>query len=45
MRFDLSNEEWAAIAPLLPPAKHRPAWIDDLRVLNRMFYILSIGAS
>ena len=25
MRFDLSDEEWAAIEPLLPAVKHGPA--------------------
>jgi hypothetical protein len=34
MRFDLSDEEWSAIEPLLPAAKHGPARVDDRRVLN-----------
>lgn len=36
MRFDLSDEEWAAIEPLLPAAKHGPVRVDDRRVLNRI---------
>lgn len=44
MRFDLSDEEWAAIEPLLPLAKHGPARIDDRRILNGIFYILRTGA-
>ena len=44
MRFDLSDEEWASIEPLKPPAKHGPARVDDRRVLNGIFYILRTGA-
>ena len=44
MRFDLLDEEWAAIEPLLPAAKHGPARVDDRRVLNGIFYILRTGA-
>ena len=44
MRFALSDEEWAAIEPLLPAAKHGHARVDDRRVLNGIFYILRTGA-
>jgi|TARA_R110000772_G_scaffold95470_3_gene193800 transposase len=44
MRFDLSDEEWAAIERLMPPATHGPARVDDRRVLNKIFYILRTGA-
>lgn len=44
MLFDLSDEEWAAIEPLLPVAKHGPARVDDRRALNGIFYILRTGA-
>lgn len=44
MRFDLSDEEWAAIAPLLPAAKQGPKRIDDRLILNGIFYILRTGA-
>ena len=44
MRFDLSDEEWAAIEPLLPRAKRGPPRVDDPCVLNSSFYILRTGA-
>ena len=44
MRFDLSDEEWAAIEPLLPAAKHGPPRADNRRVSNGIFYILRTGA-
>ena len=44
MHFDLSDEEWDAIEPLLPAAKHGPARVDDRRVLNGIVYILRTGA-
>jgi transposase len=43
-RFDLSDEEWAAIEPLLPKQKRGPQRKDDRRVLNGIFYILRTGA-
>ncbi len=39
-RFDLTDEEWAAIEPLLPKGGRGPKRKDDRRVLNGMFYIL-----
>jgi transposase len=44
MRFDSSDEQWAAVESLLPPTKHGPARVDDRRVLNGIFYILRTGA-
>ncbi|MBL4768952.1 MAG: transposase [Rhodobacteraceae bacterium] len=44
MRFDLSDEEWAIIEPLLPLKKRGPDRVDDRRVLNGIFYILRTGA-
>ena len=44
MRFDLSDEEWAAIEPLLPAAKQGPKRVDDRLILNGIFYILRTGA-
>ena len=38
------DADWAAIEPLLPPAKHAPVRVDDRRVLNGIFYILRMGA-
>ena len=44
MRFNLLDEEWGTIEPLLSLAKHGPARVDDRRVLNGIFYILRTGA-
>ena len=43
MRFDLSDEEWAVIQPLLPTGGRGPKRVDDRRVLNGIFYILRTG--
>ena len=43
-RFDLSDEEWAAIVPSLPKNVRGPRRQDDRRVLNGIFYILRTGA-
>ena len=43
-RFDLSDEEWAVIAPLLPKRGRGPARKDDRQVLNGIFYIRRTGA-
>ena len=43
-RYDLSDEEWRIVQPLLPiPGKggHR---VDDRRVVNGIFYVLRTGA-
>jgi transposase len=43
-RFDLSDEEWLIIQPLLPKAGRGPSRVDDRKVLNGIFYILRTGA-
>jgi transposase len=43
-RFDLSDAEWAIIAPLLPNKPRGVARQDDRRVLNGIFYILRTGS-
>ncbi|WP_407646482.1 IS5 family transposase [Henriciella aquimarina] len=43
-RFDLSDAEWAIIAPLLPNKPRGVARTDDRRVLNGIFYILRTGS-
>jgi transposase len=43
MRFDLSDEEWALLEPLMPAAR-KSARADDRRVMNGIFYILRTGA-
>ncbi len=39
---DLTDEEWALVAPLIPPAKHggRKREVDVREVLNGIFYVL-----
>ncbi|WP_431272187.1 IS5 family transposase [Dankookia sp. P2] len=42
---DLTDAEWALVAPLIRPAKHggRPRKVDVREVLNAVFYVLSAG--
>ena len=42
---DLSNQEWAVLVPLLPPAKPggRPRSINLRRILDGIFYVLRSG--
>ncbi len=44
MRFDLSDEEWAVIEPLLPSGGRGPKRKDDRPILNGIFYIIRTGA-
>jgi len=44
-RFDLSDAEWAIIAPLLPNKPRGVPRRDDRRVLNGIFYILRTGST
>lgn len=39
-RFDLTDEEWAVIEPLLPKDGRGPKRQYDRKVLNGIFYIL-----
>jgi transposase len=43
---DLTNEEWAFLSELIPPAKAggRPRKTNILEVLNAVFYILRVDA-
>ena len=41
---DLSDVEWAVIAPLLPNKPRGVARVDDRRVINGIFLILRTGA-
>ncbi len=43
-RFELSDKEWAIIAPMLPNKARGVARTDDRRVLNGIFYILRTGS-
>ena len=42
-RFDLTDDEWAIIAPLLPPQGRGPERKDDRKILDGIFYILRTG--
>lgn len=44
---DLSDEQWALIQPLLPPAKPggRPRAVDLREILNGIFYLLRSGCA
>jgi transposase len=43
MRFDLSDDEWVLIEPLLPPTRQGGERRDDRQVLNGIFYVLRTG--
>lgn len=42
---DMTDAEWALVAPLIPPARHggRRREVDVREVLNAIFYVLSTG--
>jgi transposase len=42
---DLTEAEWALVAPMIGPAKHggRPRTVEVREVLNAIFYVLSTG--
>jgi transposase len=42
---DLTDAEWALVAPLIPPAKRggRPREVNVREVLNAIFYVLATG--
>lgn len=42
---DLTDAEWALVAPMIPPAKHggRKRSVNVREVLNGIFYVLSTG--
>lgn len=42
MRFDLTDEEWAKLEPLMP-AKRKSARVDDRRVVNAILHVLRTG--
>ena len=45
-RFDLTDEEWAIVTPLLPGAegkKNGRPRLDDRKVLNGIFFVLRTG--
>src|SRR6266487_5453962 len=42
MRFDLSDEEWALLEPLMPNSR-KSARSDDRKIMNGIFYVLRTG--
>ena len=42
MRFDLSDDEWALLKPLLPKSR-KSARVDDRKIVNALFYVLRTG--
>src|SRR3974377_97220 len=42
MRFDLSDEEWVLLEPLLPKSR-KSARVDDRKIVNAIFYVLRTG--
>ena len=42
MRFDLSDEEWTLLEPLMPQSR-KSARIDDRKIMNAIFYVLRTG--
>ena len=42
MRFDLSDEEWMLLEPLMPQSR-KSARADDRKVMNAIFYVLRTG--
>jgi transposase len=42
MRFDVTDEEWALLEPLMPKSR-KSARVDDRKILNAIFYVLRSG--
>jgi transposase len=42
MRFDLSDDEWALMEPLLPKSR-KSGRVDDRKIMNAIFYVLRTG--
>jgi transposase len=42
MRFDLSDEEWSVLEPLMPKSR-KSARPDDRRIINAIFYVSRTG--
>src|ERR1700739_2724014 len=42
MRFDLSDEEWSVLEPLMPKSRKSGA-AHDRRIINAIFYVLRTG--
>jgi transposase len=44
MRYELTDDEWAAIRPMLPNKPRGVPRVNDRRVLNGIFWVLRSGA-
>jgi transposase len=44
MRYELTDEEWTAIKPMLPNKPRGVPRVNDRRVLNVIFWVLRSGA-
>jgi transposase len=44
MRYELTDDEWAAIRSMLPSKARGVPRVDDRRVLNGIFWVLRAGA-
>jgi transposase len=44
MRYELTDDEWAAIKPMLPSQPRGVPRVNDRRVLNGIFWVLRAGA-
>ena len=44
MRYELADDEWATIRPMLPNKARGVPRVDDRRVLNGIFWVLRSGA-
>jgi hypothetical protein len=44
LRYELTDEEWAAIKPMLPNKPRGVPRVNDRRVLNGIFWVLRSGA-
>ena len=44
MRYELSDDEWTTIGPMLPNKARGVPPVDDRRVLNGIFWVLRSGA-
>jgi transposase len=42
MRFDVSDEEWAVLEPLMP-ASRKSTRVDDRKIMNAIFFVLRTG--
>src|SRR5258708_6824690 len=42
MRFDVSDEEWALLEPLMPKSR-KSGRADDRKIMNAIFYVLRTG--